>query len=95
MMLTIILVAIVLVLVVGAVVTGDWEKMDKLFGVVLLVIISLLVVSGFYVKAGRSCFFQKVLAIIQKSGIIIFVAVSRMADIHKCWNSSVGRALHS
>ena len=39
MMLTIILVAIVLVLVVGAVVTGDWEKMDKLFGVVLLVII--------------------------------------------------------
>ena len=64
-MLTIILVAIVLVLVVGAVVTGDWEKMDKLFG------------------------------IIQKSGIILFVAVSRMADIHKCWNSSVGRALHS
>ena len=39
MMLTIILVAIVLVLVVGAVVTGDWENMDKLFGVVLLVII--------------------------------------------------------
>lgn len=39
MMLTIILVAIVLVLVVGAVVTGDWEKMDKLFSVVLLVII--------------------------------------------------------
>ncbi len=38
-MLTIILIAIVVVLIAGSVITGDWEKMDKLFGVVLLVII--------------------------------------------------------
>lgn len=38
-MLTIILIAIVVVLIAGSVITGDWEEMDKLFGVVLLVII--------------------------------------------------------
>ena len=61
MMLTIILVAIVLVLVVGAVVTGDWEKMDKLFGVVLLVIILYWLYQAFMSKREDPAFFKKVL----------------------------------